>query len=260
VPNPWLHLPGAHGATSHYDSAALRDTLEQLVDFDLLNDGRKRFSVGAVNVRTGNFIYFDSDKQRIGPEHIMASRALPPALPSVKIEGEYYWDGGIVSNTPLQYLLEQDQYQSSLVFQVDLFSARGTLPRSMSEVLTRHKEIMYSSRTRQNTDAFARLHNMKMRLAEALQRVPPEALRPGEKEFIADCANASAINIVHLFYQHKHYEGHARDYEFSGTSMREHWDSGYEDTLRTLRHPEWLELSAISGGVTVHDLHREDPM
>jgi NTE family protein len=259
LPNPWLHPPGAHGATSYYDSTALRDTLERLVDFDLLNDGRKRFSVGAVNVRTGNFIYFDSEKQRIGPEHIMASGALPPALPSVKIEGEYYWDGGIVSNTPLQYLLEQDQYQSSLVFQVDLFSARGTLPRSMSEVLTRHKEIMYSSRTRQNTDAFARLHNMKMRLAEALQRVPPEALRPGEKEFIANCANASAINIVQLIYQHKNYEGHARDYEFSGTSMREHWDSGYEDTLRTLRHPEWLERSAISSGVTVHDLHREDP-
>ena len=148
----------------------------------------------------------------------MASGALPPALPSVKIEGEYYWDGGIVSNTPLQYLLEQDEHRSSLVFQVDLFSARGTLPRSMSEVLTRHKEIMYSSRTRQNTDAFARLHNMKMRLAEALRRVPPEELRPGEKEFIATCSNGATINIVHLIYQHKNYEGHARDYEFSGTS------------------------------------------
>jgi NTE family protein len=131
----------------------------------------------------------------------------------------------------------------------------------MSEVLTRHKEIMYSSRTRQNTDAFARLHNMKMRLAEALRRVPPEGLRPGEKEFIATCSNGATINIVHLIiiYQHKNYEGHARDYEFSGTSMREHWDSGYEDTLRTLRHPEWLERSAIASGVTVHDLHREDP-
>jgi len=95
----------------------------------------------------------------------MASGALPPALPAVKIEGEYYWDGGIVSNTPLQYLLEQDEHQSSLVFQVDLFSARGTLPRQMSDVLTRHKEIMYLSRTRKNTDAFGRTHNMKMRLA-----------------------------------------------------------------------------------------------
>jgi NTE family protein len=128
APNPWLHLPGAQGATSYHDSGALQDTLEKLIDFDLLNDGRKRLSVGAVNVRTGNFTYFDTEKQRIWPEHIMASGALPPALPAVKIEGEYYWDGGIVSNTPLQYLLEQDEHQSSLVFQVDLFSARGTLP------------------------------------------------------------------------------------------------------------------------------------
>jgi NTE family protein len=123
-PNPWLHLPGAHGATSYYESSALKNTLENLIDFDFLNDGRKRLSVGAVNVRTGNFIYFDTQKHRIGPEHIMASAALPPAFPAVKIEGEYYWDGGIVSNTPLQYLLEQDEHQSSLVFQVDLFSAR----------------------------------------------------------------------------------------------------------------------------------------
>ena len=259
LPNPWLHLAGADGSTSYYDSSLLKETLEEHVDFDLLNDGRKRLSVGAVNVRTGNFIYFDTEKQRIGPEHIMASGALPPALPAVKIEGEYYWDGGIVSNTPLQYLLEQDEHQSSLVFQVDLFSASGTLPRHMSDVLTRHKEIMYSSRTRQNTDAFARTHSLKMRLAEALRRVPPESLRPGEKEFIEECAKSAIVNIVHLIYQHKNYEGHARDYEFSGTSMREHWESGYEDTLRTLRHPEWLKRSAISRGVTVHDLHREDP-
>ena len=259
LPNPWFHLPGADGSTSYYDSSLLQETLEEHIDFDLLNDGRKRLSVGAVNVRTGNFIYFDTEKQRIGPEHIMASGALPPALPAVKIEGEYYWDGGIVSNTPLQYLLEQDQHQPTLVFQVDLFSARGTLPRQMSDVLTRHKEIMYSSRTRQNTDAFARTHNLKMQLADALRRVPPELLRPGEKQFVEECARSAIVNIVHLIYQHKNYEGHARDYEFSGTSMREHWESGYEDTLRTLHHPEWLERSAISQGLTIHDLHREDP-
>jgi NTE family protein len=97
------------------------------------------------------------------------------------------------------------------------------------------------------------------RRKHGLQRIPAEALRPGEKEFIAECSNAAVVNIVHLIYQHKNYEGHARDYEFSGTSMHEHWDSGYEDTLRTLRHPEWLERSAIKRGVTVHDLHREDP-
>ena len=189
----------------------------------------------------------------------MASGALPPAFPSIRIEGEYYWDGGIVSNTPLQYLLDQEEDRSSLVFQVDLFSARGVLPRGMADVLSRHKDIMYSSRTRQNTDNFQRIHALKMKLLEALKRVPPELLKDGEKELIADYSDAGVVNIVHLIYQHKGYEGHAKDYEFSGTSMREHWETGLEDTQRTLRHRQWLTLPVSVEGVAIHDLHREDP-
>lgn len=259
-PNPWLALSGAEGATSFYDSAELKKTLEMLIDFDVLNDGKKRFSVGAVNVRTGNFVYFDTDNVRIEPEHIMASGALPPALPAIRIEGEYYWDGGIVSNTPLQYLLDQDEDRSSLVFQVDLFSARGVLPRSMPDVLSRHKDIMYSSRTRQNTDNFKRIHGLKMKLLGALKRVPKDQLTPEEEELIADYSKAGVVNIVHLIYQHKSYEGHAKDYEFSGTSMREHWDMGLEDTKRTLRHTEWLLPPFSDDAVAIHDLHREDPV
>ena len=257
--SPWLQLPGAEGALSYYDSNDLRATLEERIDFDILNNGKHRLSVGAVNVRTGNFTYFDTQKMRLGPEHIMASGALPPALPAIKIEGEYYWDGGIVSNTPLQYLLDQEEDLSSLVFQVDLFSARGNLPRSMPEVLARHKDILYSSRTRQNTDAYARLHKLKLKLVDALKRIPAERLAPDEKALIEEHAEFGGVNIVHLIYQHKNYEGHAKDYEFSGTSMREHWDAGYEDTLRTLRHPDWLRRSSIGEGVSVYDLHREDP-
>ncbi|GAC1042860.1 DUF3734 domain-containing protein [Rhizobium sp. No.120] len=259
-PNPWLELPGAEGATSFYDSSELKKTLEMLIDFDVLNDGKKRFSVGAVNVRTGNFVYFDTDHIRIGPEHIMASGALPPALPSIRIEGEYYWDGGIVSNTPLQYLLDQEEDRSSLVFQVDLFSARGVLPRSMPDVLSRHKDIMYSSRTRQNTDNFKRIHGLKMKLLSALKRVPKDQLTAEEEELIADYSDAGVVNIVHLIYQHKNYEGHAKDYEFSGTSMREHWDMGLEDTKRTLRHTDWLLPPFSDDAVAIHDLHREDPV
>jgi len=258
-PNPWLQPSGADGATSFYESDELKQTLESVIDFDILNDGRKRFSVGAVNVRTGNFVYFDSDTVRIGPEHVMASGALPPALPAIRIEGEYYWDGGIVSNTPLQYLLDQEEDRSSLVFQVDLFSARGTLPRSMPDVLSRHKDIMYSSRTRQNTDNFSRIHALKMKLLAALKRVPSEQLTPDEIALIADYSNAGVVNIVHLIYQHKGYEGHAKDYEFSGTSMREHWAAGLEDTQRTLRHREWLMPPINAAGLAIHDLHREDP-
>jgi NTE family protein len=245
--NPWLQLAGASGATSFYDTAELEGTLNRLIDWDVLNDRRHRLSVGAVNVRTGNYRYFDSHLEVLGPAHVMASGALPPAFPSILIENEYYWDGGIVSNTPLQYLLEQEEVQDTLVFQVDLFSARGILPRDMADVLARHKDIMYSSRTRNNTDTFRRM------------RVPAEDLRDEDRDFLAAMEDVPQINIVHLIYQQKIYESDAKDYEFSGTSMREHWQSGYQDTRKTLKHRQWLEKPPESVGMTVHDVHRDDP-
>ena len=223
---PWLSPTGSDGATSYYDARQLAQTLERVIDFDLLNSGKTRLTVGAVNVRSGNFIYFDNAKEPIDVRHIMASGALPPALPAVKIEGEHYWDGGIVSNTPLQYLLEQEDNLSSLVFEVDLFSARGSLPRDMRDVMGRHKDIMYSSRTRQNTDQFRKLHDLRRRLAAALSKLPPHLRTEEDERLLRDMAGIAAINIVHLIYQQKSYEGHAKDYEFSGTSMREHWMAG----------------------------------
>jgi len=255
---PWFHPAGSPAALSYYDTRLLADTLPKVIDFDLLNGGKVRLTVGAVNVRSGNFIYFDNAKERIEPAHIMASGALPPALPAVKIAGEHYWDGGIVSNTPLQYLLEQDDNLSSLVFQVDLFSARGSLPRDMRDVMGRHKDIMYSSRTRQNTDQFRKVHSLRWQLARALAKVPPDERDPGEEKLLGELSQLAAINIIHLIYQQKSYEGHAKDYEFSGTSMREHWEAGYHDTRRTLKHPEWLAPTASADGVVVHDLHRDD--
>ena len=257
--NPWLQLAGASGATSFYDTGELERTLNRLVDWDVLNDRQRRLSVGAVNVRTGNFRYFDSEIEVIGPQHIMASGALPPAFPAVHIENEYYWDGGIVSNTPLQYLLEQEDVHDTLVFQVDLFSARGILPRDMGDVLARHKDIMYSSRTRNNTDTFRRLHNVRLRLHQALMRVPEDLLTNEDREFLATMEDVPQINIVHLIYQQKIYKSDAKDYEFSGTSMREHWDTGYQDTRKTMKHRKWLVKPPESIGMTVHDLHRDDP-
>jgi NTE family protein len=256
--SPWFSPTGCDGATSYYETGQLARTLEAAIDFDILNSGATRLSVGAVNVRSGNFIYFDNAKEPIDTRHIMASGALPPALPAMKIEGEYYWDGGIVSNTPLQQLLEQEDNLSSLVFQVDLFSARGSLPRDMRDVMGRHKDIMYSSRTRQNTDQFRKLHDLRRRLAATLTKIPPEARSEADERFLREMSGLAAINIVHLIYQQKSYEGHAKDYEFSGTSMREHWTAGYNDTKRTLRHPEWLNQPENVDGLVVHDLHRDD--
>src|SRR5258708_14870178 len=177
LPVPWLQPAGTLEATSYYDSAQLKVTLERLVDFDRINAGPMRFSVGAVNVGTGNFVYFDNTTHTIGPEHVMASGALPPGFPAVEIEGEHYWDGGLVSNTPLQWVLESEPRQDTLAFQVDLWSARGAFPRNMAEVATRQKEIQYSSRTRANSDRFK--YTQKLRNA---CRVLPRNSRRAEAQ------------------------------------------------------------------------------
>src|SRR5262249_4849303 len=248
-PNPWMSFTGAQTATSYYDNKPLRESLLKLVDFSLINKRLTRFSVGAVNVLTGNFIYFDNANELIDPEHVIASGALPPALPMVKIGTDHYWDGGIVSNTPLQHLLDQDDNLKTLVFQVDLFSARGVLPRDIQDVLGRHKDIMYSSRTRYNTDVFRRIHTWKSRLYRALVRIPEDQLTDEERQLKDKLSALPDITILHIIYQQKAYEGHAKDYEFSGTSMREHWMSGYEDTRRTLKHKKWMTMPAPGAGI-----------
>jgi len=255
--NPWLAMTGSEHATSFYRADALRQTLLEVVDFEVLNHGPVHFACGAVNVRSGNFIFFDNQVEDIDPEHIMASGALPPALPMVKIGTDYFWDGGIVSNTPLRHLLEREDPLNTLVFQVDLFSARGPLPRDMMEVIARYKDIMFSSRTRSNTDAYRNLRHWKQVARKALASIPEDRRDPEQQRLWAELARMPDITILHLIYQQKAYEGHAKVYEFSGTSMREHWTSGYEDTRRVLKHHQWLEMPAPGSGIVTHDVHRE---
>jgi NTE family protein len=255
--NPWLSPAGARTATSYYDTGPLRESLLELVDFDRINSKEIRFAVGAVNVLTGNFIYFDNARDEIIPEHVMASGALPPALPMVKVGTDHFWDGGIVSNTPLQHLLEQEDSLNSLVFQVDLFSARGALPRDIQDVMARHKDIMYSSRTRHNTDVYRKTHNLKARLFKALSKIPEEQLSEDERALKKSVSHLPGIAILQLIYQQRAYEGDSKDHEFSGTSMREHWLSGYEDTARTLLRRDWIRMPEDGMGIVVHDVHRE---
>ncbi len=255
--SPWFSPAGARTATSYYDTAPLRESLLELVDFERINSKRMRFAVGAVNVLSGNFIYFDNAHDEIIPEHIMASGALPPALPMVKVGTDHFWDGGIVSNTPLQHLLDQVDNLNSLVFQVDLFSARGVLPRDIHDVMARHKDIMYSSRTRYNTDMYRKTHNLRARLYKALSKIPNEQLSEEERQLRDSNSALPSIAILQLIYQQKAYEGHAKDHEFSGTSMREHWMSGHEDTKRTLMRRDWIKMPDAGMGIVVHDVHRE---
>lgn len=254
--NPWFVPSGWNGATSFYDTEPLRRTLLDLIDWDLLNSGPTRIAVGAVEVRSGNFRYFDSAHERLEPEHIMASGALPPGFPGVEIGGHLYWDGGLVSNTPLQYLLEFERQRDTLVFQVDLFNARGEVPRDMSAVLARQKEILYSSRTRNNTDAFRRAHVARARLRDALKRLPADALTADDRAFLAEMQDTPQINILHLIYQHALHESDAQDYEFSRASMLDHWAAGRADTVATLSHPERLDKPSEKDGVKIFDVHR----
>jgi NTE family protein len=252
--SPWLQPPGTLEAASYYDTSSLRTTLERFVDFDRINAGAMRFSVGAVNVTSGNFVYFDNSTHKIGPEHVVASGALPPGFPAVEIEGEYYWDGGLVSNTPLQWVLESEVRQDTLAFQVDLWNARGGFPRSMSEVETRIKEIQYSSRTRANSDQFKYVQKIRKTLDDLLSKLPEDLQQTPEYQLLWPQADRKVYNLVQLIYRSRDYEGGYKDYEFSQQSMEDHWRAGYFDTVRTLRHPEVLERPASADGVFTFDL------
>jgi NTE family protein len=251
---PWLQPSGTMEATSFYDTAELRRTLERLADFDRINAGLTRFSVGAVNVRTGNFVYFDNKTHTIRPEHVMASGALPPGFPAIEIEGEYYWDGGLVSNTPLQWVLETEPRRDTLAFQVDLWNARGEFPRTMPEVITREKEIRYSSRTRAGTAEFIRSQKLRRAAATLLEKLPADLNAAPEAELLGTIADRKVFNLVHLIYRAMEYEGYSKDYEFSRDSMKEHWKAGYNDARRTLRHPAVLARPSNFEGVFSFDL------
>jgi NTE family protein len=255
VPPPFLQPAGTTRALSFYDTAALEQTLLRLVDFDLINSDSVRLSVGAVNVRTGNSQYFDNQVTRIGVEHILASAALPPAFPPVTIGDDAFWDGGIVTNTPLQYVMdERATTKRLLVFQVDLFSSRGPMPIDLGEVLQRHKDIMYSSRTRFATDRAKTLHNSLQAVRNLLKELPPRFRKDPRVEILAAMTESAPTDIVHLIYRNKRYELESKDYEFSRASVREHWLAGERDMAATLAHPEDLKQSGMDEGVTVYDL------
>jgi len=241
VPPPYLYPDGTLEAISYYDTAPLKATLERLVDFDLINAGAIRLSVGAVNVRTGNFVYFDNATHHINPEHVIASGSLPPGFPPIEIEGEYYWDGGLVSNTPLQWVLDSMPRQDTLAFQVDLWSARGELPRNLMESETRQKEIRYSSRTRMATNEFKKKQILRCAAHQLLEKIPDDLRQTPEAKMLALESDAKIYNLILLIYHAQKYEGNSKDYEFSRRTMEEHWRAGYNDAVRTLRHPEVLQ-------------------
>jgi len=256
---PILSPPGTPEAISFYDTAPLRATLERLVDFDLINNGPVRLSVGAVHIASGNSVLFDSAKMKIGPEHIMASGALPPGFPPVWIDGEAYWDGGLVSNTPLEFVVDESGHENQLIFQVDLFNARGEMPRNLVEADEREKDIRYSSRTRLNTDTNLKIHRVKVALRKLLDSLPPEHRDGPEAAMLADVAKENAVTVVQLIYRKRAYEGGSKDYEFSRQTMLEHWASGFADVEHCFATQGEKLTRAAHPGVVVIDPGLDKP-
>jgi NTE family protein len=256
LPPPFLAMGGGVEATSYYDTTPLRETLERLVDFDRINAREVRVSVGAVDVETGNFAYFDNANRTLRPEHFMASGALPPGFPAVEIDGRHYWDGGLISNTPLVEVLTHPPRRDTLAFQVDLWSARGPLPRNLFDVMERQKDIQYSSRTRIGTDMSLELQKMRRTLRKLLQKLPESAADDPDVAAAREMSCSKVNNVIQLIYRDKAFEAYHKDYEFSRLTMREHWASGLEDIRNTLSHPEWLERPHSEAGVVTHDVHR----
>jgi NTE family protein len=254
--------PGSPQSQSYYDTAPLKKTLERLVDFDRINDLKTRLSVGAVSVTSGNFTYFDNFEFRksgktIGPEHIMASGALPPGFPSIVIDGEHYWDGGIASNTPLDYVLDEEVDNDLLIFQIDLFSARGPLPTSLLEAAEREKDIRFSSRTRMNTDKNKQIHNARMALQDLIGKLPDYLQNDPSVELLRNVSKENTVTVVHLIYRSKNYESSSKDYDFSHVGMLEHWSAGERDVHESMRHRASLERPQSSATMVTYDLMGE---
>lgn len=260
-PPPFLSPKGSLAAISYYDTSPLHATLTELVDFDYLNSGKMRVSVGAVQIETGNLKFFDTARQEIRPEHIMASGALPPGFPPIVIDGEAYWDGGIVSNTPLQYVLDRSGPRTDMcVFQLDLFSARGPMPETVFDITQREKDIRYSSRTRFNTDVFRELQTMRRAIRRLEAKLPDDFKSSLDWHLLSSLGCDAAITIVHLIHRRAAYSTQSNDYEFSRFTIDEHWRDGRDDVARTLRHPSWINRERPTSGVAVLDLTKElDP-
>jgi NTE family protein len=256
VPPAFLAPDGTPEALSVYDTSPLKQTLEELVDFKLLNsETRVRLSVGAVDLHTGNSVYFDNQTQKVKPEHVIASGSLPPGFPPVVIDGAHYWDGGIVSNSPLWYVLDDSPQISALIVQVDLFSARGELPINLDQVLERAKDIQYSSKTRFNTTRVKELEEFRHVLGRLMRKLPAKFRDdPDYKRLQPLCQHPRQITIAHLINRRFAHSTSSKDYEFSRTTVRQLWDAGLEDVRRTCSHRAWQKAREVETGIRVFDL------
>lgn len=243
------------GLVSYYDITPLRQTLERLVDFDLLNAEPPRFTALATNVRTGAPAYFDNREQKITAAHILASASLPPSFPPTEIDGEYYWDGGVVSNSPMQFVVDNRGGHTALVFQVDLWDANGEVPLDIPSANLRAMEIHSASRINVSLEQHKKMQKFRHALRTFLDELPEQCQNDPEVRFLSEQARVKVATIVQLKYQSNKSETASKMFEFSRRTMEEHWQAGYEDTKVALAEPRVLELPHASEAARIFDVH-----
>jgi NTE family protein len=244
---PDLATSGSPEALSYYDTAPLKSTLEELVDFDLINRRAVRLALGAVNVRTGESVYFDNYKIRIKPEHVLASGALPPGFPAIHIDGEYYYDGGLVSNTPLTYIMDEKPLTTALIFQVNLFNAHGPLPRTLDEAVERVKDIQFSSKQRFISEKVRELQEARAALGRLLAKLPPDLKDDPDARQLAPLCDNRDWTIAHINNRRPAQGGQFKDAEFSRSAVIERWVNGLEDVRLSAANLDWLQPTELGG-------------
>lgn len=256
-PNPkaWLGMRTALGVedASYYRTDQLRVTLARLIDFDLINRNSTRLTVGAVNARTGSMRYFDSRRESLDADHIMASGALPPAFPAVRIDGEPYWDGGVYSNTPIEAVLDDNPRRSSTVFSVHLWNPSGNEPQSIWDVLGRQKEIQYSSRAINHVNRQKQIHRLRHVINEMAQHVPPRERETAEVQELMSWGCRTTVHIVRLLAPRLDGEDHTKDIDFTPIGIKARWMAGYTDTIDAIAEKPWdCEIDPLEG-VLLHE-------
>jgi NTE family protein len=252
VPPPQFALPGTLAALSYYDTEPLRATLDELVDFELINSGGLRLSLGTVNACTGESVYFDSTTHRISASHVMASGALPPGFPPVEVDGEYYLDGGIMSNTPLQYVAK-DFRLNALIVQVDLFSGLGTMPENLNQVQERVKDIQFQSKTRFSVDEMREIEALRGALARVLSKLPASLRSDPQVRKLEEISQRRPMTLVRLVNRHDTKSSDFKDYEFSRATVNDLWLGGHEDVQRVLQRPDSCRITELGNGMRIFD-------
>ncbi len=250
-----LNLPVEPEAASFYDNTPLADTLDRLINFDYLNaEGGIRLSINAMHVTSGKLVSFDSELQPIALNHIMASGALPPGMPPVRVDGELYWDGGLFSNTPLETVLDDTPQVDTLCFMVDLWSAQGPEPKTIEEVRTRQKDVNFASRSQIHIDQYLRSHKIGQLARSLCRKLPDEFRSIAELRELSAMATDTTMHVVRLMYGGRDWHMAAKDLNFSRGSIHWRWEQGYRDASRSIEQALWQMPTSAASGIVLHDL------